>query len=190
MKVPQMVEAQSGYVRVEVDCALICDYATVREGLLHILGGGVSRLMGPVSPAPFAAGLALRILLHPTELDAEHTVKIQLVDSDRATVAELTSTFSVPQEQRASLEPGGELAVNMPLNLPMVAIPKQGALLSKFSSTATTSDRCPSRLRSPRFQGCRSGIAAHLLSKAQPRRKLALQPDPATSSRAARPSWH
>jgi hypothetical protein len=126
VKVPQMVEAQSGYVRVEVDCALICDYATVREDLLHILGGGVSRLMRPVYPDPFAAGLALRILLHPTELDAEHTVKIQLVDSDGATVAELTSTFSVPQEQRASLETGEELAVNMPLNLPMVAIPKRG----------------------------------------------------------------
>jgi hypothetical protein len=111
---------------VEVDCALICDYATVREGLLHILGGGVSRLLRPVYPAPFAAGLALRILLHPSELDAGHAVKIQLVDSDGVKVAELTSTFSVTPEQRAILEPGEEFAINMPLNLPMVAIPKPG----------------------------------------------------------------
>ncbi len=111
---------------MNVDCALICDFVTVREGLLHILGGGVGRIYRQTFPAPFAAGLALRVVVHSTEFGAEHKLRVLLNDSDGGTVAEVSSAFNLGQEVRASLEPGEEFAINMPLNLPLIAIPKAG----------------------------------------------------------------
>ena len=49
---------------MQVVTALLCDYASVREGLLNILGGGVNRLWRAELPAPLDGVDNLRLTLH------------------------------------------------------------------------------------------------------------------------------
>jgi hypothetical protein len=110
---------------LRVDCALLCDAATVREGLLHILGGGVTRLNRPQFPAPLATVLALRILVHPTEVDRSHHLTVQLNDADGQRLVNLDADFGV--SDASVLEPGEEASVPFPLALPPnAALPHQG----------------------------------------------------------------
>ncbi len=111
---------------MQVDCALICDYVTVREGLLHVLGGGVSRIWRLAYPAPLGAGLALRVVVHPTEFDADHKITVLLNDGHGTKLAEIGAGFNVTSEMRRGIDVGEEFVINMPLNLPMVAIPSDG----------------------------------------------------------------
>lgn len=102
---------------MRVDCALLCDAATVREGLLHVLGGGVTRLARPGFPARVAPlALAVRILVHPTEADRQHHLEVRLQGADGEEVAKVNVDFGVSDP--GDLEPGEEVPVPLPLNLP------------------------------------------------------------------------
>ena len=110
---------------MRVDCALLCDAATVREGLLHILGGGVTRATRASFPAPLGLTLAVRILVHPTEADRSHQLQIRLQGEDGQRVAELTAEFSV--NEAGELAPGEHVSIPIPLNLPpAVMLPGPG----------------------------------------------------------------
>lgn len=50
---------------VDISAAILCDAATVREGLLHVLGGGVTRVWRTELPAPFAVDLAMILTTAP-----------------------------------------------------------------------------------------------------------------------------
>src|SRR5271170_3018851 len=94
---------------MRVDTALLCDAVTVREGLLHILGGGITHGTRDEFPAPLGVQLALRVLLHPTEIERPHGVEILLQDADGAQVTkaqiaiQLPPDMPVPPGQEASL---------------------------------------------------------------------------------------
>src|SRR5258706_12242782 len=109
-------------MRVE---ALLCDAATVREGLLHVLGGGVSRLARGVSPGPLGAQLALMMTAMPIEASqGAHKFQITLQDEDGKSIMEITGQFMInPAPDQGKGEP-----MNLPLvlNLANVAIPKAG----------------------------------------------------------------
>jgi hypothetical protein len=111
---------------VRIDCALLCDAATVREGLLHLLGGGVTRVNRPGYPAPLAPlTLALRILIHPTEADRTHQLDVRLQDADGAEVARMDVQFGVGDPGNA--EPGEELSLPIPLTMPeQIGLPHAG----------------------------------------------------------------
>src|ERR1017187_5549749 len=67
---------------MNVDTCMLCDAVTVREGLLHILGGGITDVQRAEYPAPLGISLALRILVHPTELAHPHQFEVLLQDAD------------------------------------------------------------------------------------------------------------
>jgi hypothetical protein len=110
---------------MRIDCALLCDAATVREGLLHVLGGGISRAGRPQYPAPAGLTLALRILIHPTEADREHQLDVRLQGEDGQDVAAVSITFAV--SNAVELEPGEQASLPLPLPLPAeVLLPAPG----------------------------------------------------------------
>lgn len=109
---------------MRVDCALLCDAATVREGLLHILGGGVTRMKRDHYPAPLGADIGLRIMLHPTEADGDHVLEVILLSTDGAKIAELSAQFSV--EKPTDLQAGEEVAVAVPLPVRQFPLPAAG----------------------------------------------------------------
>ena len=65
----------------------------VREGLLHILGAGITRINRQAYPAPFGAAVAMMLVLHPTEADRDHSLNVLLQGSDGAEVAKVEGTF-------------------------------------------------------------------------------------------------
>lgn len=52
---------------MRVTTAMLADHATVREGLLHVLGGGITQLIRDPLPGPL--GLMLALMLQPDNLD-------------------------------------------------------------------------------------------------------------------------
>lgn len=102
---------------MRVDTALLCDAATVREGLLHILGGGISQVVRPEYPAELGLTLALRIMVHPTE--AEHRHKLQIIlqgeDGQKVTEVQAEVQAELPPE---GIEAGEEGELLIPWNFP------------------------------------------------------------------------
>jgi hypothetical protein len=109
---------------LRVDTALLCDWATVREGLLHILGGGITRIWRSEFPAPLGACLAVRVALHPTEATGQHEIQVLLLGEDGSEVARIDGQFSVSEGDTA---PGEEVAMAIPMPMPAVGIEKPGA---------------------------------------------------------------
>ncbi|MBF4597208.1 hypothetical protein ITJ50_00755 [Curtobacterium sp. VKM Ac-2889] len=107
--------------------AILCDAATVREGLLHILGGGLNNLRRPAFPAPLGAELALLASLERSSdgelIDTEASIRVVIshVDDVLKRVAEVEARFKVEND------PGSFGAV-APLVFPLsdLAIPTPG----------------------------------------------------------------
>jgi hypothetical protein len=110
---------------MRIDTALLCDSATVREGLLHILGGGITRINRPSFPAPLAAALALRVMVHPTEANRTHQLTVYLLDTDGEQVAEVRIDFGL--NDPSVLDVGEEASLALPIPLHNVPIPHEGA---------------------------------------------------------------
>lgn len=110
---------------MEVDCALLCDAVTIREGLLHILGGGVTRANRPGFPAPLGLNLALRILVHPTEADRSHLLEATLQDADGKTIAKISAQFGL--NDLGDTQPGEQISIPLALPLPpQIGLPHEG----------------------------------------------------------------
>lgn len=109
---------------MRIDCALLCDSVTIREGLLHILGGGITRVNRENFPAPLNLALALRIMVHPTEADRTHELKVLLLAQDGARVAELGIQFGI--NDPAALEPTEEASLPIALSLHTIPLQHEG----------------------------------------------------------------
>lgn len=97
---------------IQVSSAFLCDAATVREGLLHAIGGGVTRLWRPILPAPLGVSLAAIITVDEADLGRPHQVDIKVTNPDGGSVLSAVGILMAPRPER--LEPG-EL-----LHLPLV----------------------------------------------------------------------
>jgi hypothetical protein len=102
---------------MRVDTALLCDAATVREGLLHILGGGITHIVRPEYPAELGVTLALRIMVHPTEVDHPHQLQIILQGEDGQQVTEVRAQVQA-EPPPDGLEAGDEGELLIPWNFP------------------------------------------------------------------------
>ena len=80
---------------MELDAALICDAASVRENLLFVLGGGITRYWREEIPADLRVSLALVLGVHPSEMSRPHELDVILMDADGARLAELKTGFQV-----------------------------------------------------------------------------------------------
>jgi hypothetical protein len=109
---------------VRIDCALLCDAASVREGLLHILGGGVTRVGLGQLPGHMNAALAIRVMVHPTEADRPHDLEVRLLSADGVEIGKVDVHFTVGKPDGEAL-PGGELTA--PFAVPLHLIQMQAA---------------------------------------------------------------
>lgn len=114
--------------RMRIDCALLCDAATVREGLLHILGGGITRIARPGPyPATLGVFLALRIVVDPGELKRPHESQILLQSDEGKLVADLRIDFSIHPSSKSEQEFGEETGFPIAASLHGIGVPAPGA---------------------------------------------------------------
>jgi hypothetical protein len=63
---------------VQISCALLCDAASVREGLLHVLGGGITRVGRATFPSPLGLSAAIALDFLADETEGEHRLEFRL----------------------------------------------------------------------------------------------------------------
>lgn len=109
--------------------ALLCDFAQVREGLLFVSSGGITRLFRPPAfPVPMMVQLALVVEVQPDEMQLAHEIKVNVVHLERAeSVADITLGFQLPAELPVGVQPGESLQLPHVLPLQAVGLPAYGA---------------------------------------------------------------
>ncbi len=83
--------------------ALLCDAATVREGLLHLLGGAVTRIWRTGLPATLNVDLALVIALEEGQLDIPHQVELTIANAD-GIIGQAMGAFQAPRPPKLELD--------------------------------------------------------------------------------------
>jgi len=73
---------------MEIEAALLCDAATIREGLLHFLGGPISRIWRPTMPAPLGIAVAAILSMSQDEMGIPHEVAFS-IRNDEHVIAEV-----------------------------------------------------------------------------------------------------
>jgi hypothetical protein len=106
--------------------AMLCDSATVREGLLHVLGGGINRLWREEFPSQMAATLAMVLDIHPSETELPHSLMVSLRDEDGMRLGEVGTDFNLGRNLGAS-RPGENIVLPLVISLQTMEIPRPGA---------------------------------------------------------------
>jgi hypothetical protein len=107
---------------VKITTGLLCDFASVREGLLFVVGGGITRVRRTQYPAGLDCTVALLVELHQMELTRPHELELRVLGPDGEDVANLKAGF---QTARPS-----DLDIGENLSIPVV-VDLRGAALSK-----------------------------------------------------------
>jgi len=111
---------------VRLDALILCDFAQIRDGLLFVQSGGVTRLVASKLPAAFRCHVAAMVYIPPNEaIDAHHMVmKVKSADT-----AKLIATIKVELHEvnrPDGLLPGEGRQVPVVVPLGKVAFPAAG----------------------------------------------------------------
>lgn len=110
---------------MDVTTALLCDHAQVREGLLFVLAGGITRIHRPTFPAHFGAGLALVLELDSLEARRPHQFELVVIGEDGDEVARVEAEITVGE--LASVHPGENVQVPLAVDMHLTVLPAHGA---------------------------------------------------------------
>jgi hypothetical protein len=105
---------------MRLECAMVCDAVTVRDGLLHILGGGIGRVPRLGFPAPLDNAVALRLVMTPDEVKAQHKIEIRVLTSGGAVASTVTGEFATAVPDGAPV--GTDISLNIPVSLRQVVL--------------------------------------------------------------------
>jgi len=95
---------------MEITTALLADFAQVREGLLFVASGGVTRCYRDDMPAPLGVFLAVVLALDKLEAERPHDVEVVVIDEDGGQLAQIAGQIQLGEPQ---------LLLNENLNLPI-----------------------------------------------------------------------
>jgi len=105
---------------MQVNTALLCDAATVKgDGLLNILGGGVTVTRRDSFPSPLGLHLAMRIIARPAELSHAHKIEVLLQDEDGHQVTKVNiGVGESPPPPDVEIPPGEEISLPIAWTFP------------------------------------------------------------------------
>lgn len=108
---------------MKIGVAALCDRATVREGLLHMLGGGVTQVALPFMPAALDLDLALLVTADDyREFIGSHKIGVTLLrSSDSLVIAQAEMSFEGPDVELPEDTPSPSIPLSVPLR--GVAVP-------------------------------------------------------------------
>ena len=105
---------------------ILCDFAQIREGLLFVQSGGLTRMVAPTFPAKFACHVACLVWLPPHEAGTAHKMVMKVKATATATVV---ATVNVAVHETApppGLQPGEGRQVPIVVPLAAVNFPEAG----------------------------------------------------------------
>ncbi len=89
---------------MQIEAALLCDAATMREGLLHMLGGPISRIWRPQLPAPLGVALAVIVGMDDAERAEPHEIQVTVRNETKLLVSAMGALQVA--SLNANVEPG------------------------------------------------------------------------------------
>jgi hypothetical protein len=96
---------------MKIESVIICEAASVREGLLNILGGGITRLWAHKLPTPLNTQWAVELDTTDEEMGRDYPVTATLVGPDGSSLLKLARPLKVNRPAR--LEPGESVLVHL-----------------------------------------------------------------------------
>jgi hypothetical protein len=109
---------------VKVTTGILCDFASVREGLLFVVGGGITRIRRVQYPAPLGCSVALLVELHQMELARPHELELRVVGPDGEDVGGIKAGFQASGP--ADLDIGENLPIPVVVDLRGASLDKPG----------------------------------------------------------------
>ena len=110
---------------MDLTTALLCDHVQVRDGLLFIVAGGITRLRRPSYPAALGAGLAVVIEFDQIEAERSHQFTLVIIGEDGDEVGRVEAEIQVGD--RAGAYTGENVQVPLAIDLKGASLPKPGA---------------------------------------------------------------
>lgn len=110
---------------IELTSALLCDFAQVRENMLFVSSGGVSRLTTSVLPCPFALHLALVFEIPPADIGESFRVNVAVAHAPSAHV-EGTAEAVLSTQSNNDMLPGEPMVLPMAADLRPIEVHNPG----------------------------------------------------------------
>ena len=109
---------------------MFCDFAQVREGLLFVSSGGVTRSLRDELPAPIGVFLALVIELDRFEAQQQHIIRVIIMDEDGKELAEVNGTFEFGSPELLLIDEQPSIPIT--LDIRNVAVERYGPVLASI----------------------------------------------------------
>ena len=111
---------------VDLTALLLCDFANIREGMLNIISGGITRI-GVTNgfPTGIDATVAMSVYVHPHRVGQVHSGRLIMRYPD--TIEEI-ARIEFQFEGDAELNPGEGLNFHFALPLQTIAAPRPGQI--------------------------------------------------------------
>lgn len=117
---------------MRIECAVLCDAASVRDELLNLIGAGVSRVTFPDLPGALPITLAVRVVLETRELRDRYVLTLNLKTiPEEKTVQGAEVAFEV-QKRDGQREEEAALAFAIPLGIFEITKPGRYLLEATF----------------------------------------------------------
>jgi len=98
-----------------ISSAILCDFAQVREGLLFVASGALTRIFRPSLPAPLGVMVGVVVELDFDEVGATHELVVAVKEA--ATAHQVGRIQATLHAGASELEPGESLYVPIPVSL-------------------------------------------------------------------------
>lgn len=135
---------------IDLTALLLCDYANIREGMLNILSGGITRIGSTHGfPTAIDATVAMSVYVHPHRVGEVHTGRLVMRYPD--TIEEI-ARIEFQFEGDAELNPGEGLNFHFALPLQTIAATRAGQI-----DISVTIDEAPAGLLSFWMQDASEG---------------------------------
>jgi hypothetical protein len=109
---------------LKLTTAILADFAQVREGLLHVVSGGITRAYRAELPGPLSINLAIVVQMDAVETQRPHDFLVVVMDEDGGELAKVEGQFQLES---------GELGVGETTQLP-IAFDLRNATVSRYGS--------------------------------------------------------
>lgn len=109
-----------------LNALILCDFAQIREGLLFVQSGGLTRLAAPTFPAQFACHVAALVYLPPHEAGEAHGMVIKAKAAETATLVATVKVSMHETPPPAGLQPGEGRQIPIVVPLSVISFPSPG----------------------------------------------------------------